>query len=624
LFGNAVIPGSTNFLYNNPYAQSLSGFQSTSTSTLTAQLSLKQNLDFITPGLSARAMAYTTRYASFALLRGVSPYYYSSSISDGKLAGIYLINDGSAGSPFAAPTEYLSYAPGDKTLNSTFYGEAAVNYNHVFAEKHSIGVMAIGIMRNYLTGNATSLTLSLPARNEGVSGRVTYGYDDRYLAEFDFGYNGSERFASNHRFGFFPSVGGGWVVSKEKFFEPLTNVVNNLKFRFTYGLVGNDQIGNADDRFFYLSRVNLDGGAAGGFGTNFNYSRSTVSTSRYANPDVSWEKSRQTNLGMDLTLLQDIKVTVDAYRQKRTNILMMRTTIPTSMGLQDTAFANVGQASSLGVDVAVDYTKRLEKDWWIQARGTFTYAKSKVVVNEEPVYSANNKNLTHVGQSMNAIYGLVAERLFIDQVEVNNSPTQFGNVLAGDIKYRDVNGDGKVSVSDFVPMGFPTVPEIQYGFGFSVGYKNWDLSAFFQGTARVSFMIDPIKISPFAGQHGLLKAIAQSHWSENDRNAYALWPRLNINSDPVQDVRQATYNNNYYSSWWLRDGAFMRLKSAELGYNIPAASLKRLHMASARIYINGINLLTWSAFKTWDPEMGNSGLGYPIQRVVNAGVLLGL
>lgn len=629
LFGNAVIPGSANQLYNNPYAQSLSGFQSTNTSTMTAQLGLKQNLNFIATGLSARAMAYTTRFANFAVNRQVSPYYYSGSLQGGKLTGIYLINDGSAGNPFTAPTEYLTYARGNDTINTTFYSEAAINYNRVFAEKHSVGIMAIGILRSYLTGNASTLQLSLPARNEGVSGRATYGYDDRYLAEFDFGYNGSERFADSHRFGFFPSVGAGWVVSKEKFFEPLKNTVDNLKFRFTYGLVGNDQIGNANDRFFYLSQVALDGTVAGGFGTNFNYSRNTVNTSRYANPDITWEQSKQLNLGMDLTLLRDLKVTVDAYHQKRTNILMSRTTIPSTMGLQATPSANVGQASSKGIDIAVDYLAKFEKNWWLQARGTFTYAVSKVVVNEEPVYAANNKNLSKVGQSINGIYGLVAERLFIDQVEVNNSPTQFGNVLAGDIKYRDVNGDGKVSIADFVPMGFPYVPEIQFGFGFSVGYKNFDLSAFFQGSDRVSFMIDPIKISPFYTQHGLLDVIAKSHWSEDNRNSYAFWPRLNINSDfagtppGFTDEASPTYNNNYASSWWLRNGAFMRLKSAEIGYNLSPSTLKRIHLGSARIYVNGINLLTFSAFKTWDPEMGSSGLGYPIQKVVNVGMLLG-
>lgn len=621
LFGNAVIPGSTNTLYMNPYAQSLSGFQSTNSSTLTAQLSIKQNFDFITQGLSARVMAYTTRYASFAVTRQVSPYYYSSDLVDGKLTGIYLINDGSAGNPFPAPTEYLTYAPGDKTLNSTFYGEAAINYNRIFGQKHNVGAMIIGTMRNYVTGNASTLQLSLPARNEGVSGRMTYGYDNRYLVEFDFGYNGSERFADNHRFGFFPSVGGGWVVSNEKFFEPVLKVVNNLKFRFTYGLVGNDQIGNANDRFFYLSQVGLDGSVAGGFGTNFISSRNTVYTSRYANADITWEKSRQLNLGMDLTVLKDIKLTVDAFHQKRANILMSRTTIPTTMGLQATPSANVGQASSDGIDIALDYQKTISKNWWAQVRGTFTYAKSKVLVNEEPEYAKNNANLSHVGNSISQIYGLVAERLFVDQVEVNNSPTQFGNVLAGDIKYRDINGDGKISIADYVPMGYPSTPEIQYGFGFSAGYKNFDISAFFQGTARVSFLIDPIAISPFYNQHGLLNVISENHWSEDNRNSYAFWPRLNINSDNVGAA--PTYNNNYASSWWLRNGAFMRLKSAEIGYNLPQSYLKKIHLASARFYMNGINLLTFSAFKQWDPEMGASGLGYPIQRVFNIGALLG-
>lgn len=614
LFGNAVIPGTTDQLYRNPYAMSLSGFQSYHNSTLTAQFSLKQNFNFITPGLSARVMAYIARYSSFSVTRQVSPYYYSSNILDGKLMGINLINDGSSGNPFPVPTEYLTYSPGTSTLNGTTYAEVAVNYDRVLGKKHSIGGMLIGTIRNYLTGNAGDLQTSLPSRNEGVSGRYTYGYDNRYLIEFDFGYNGSERFAQNHRFGFFPSVGGGWVASNEKFFEPLLKTVNNLKFRFTYGLVGNDQIGNSNDRFFYLSNVNLNGGGAGNFGTNFSYSRPTVSTGRYANPDISWEKSKQLNLGLDVTLLHDFKITIDAYHQNRTSILMSRSTIPSTMGLQATPSANVGQAISKGIDIALDYLRTINKNLWIQARGTFTYATNKVTVNEEPVYAANNKNLSHVGHPVNQIYGLVGERLFIDQVEVNNSPVQFGNIMAGDIKYRDVNGDGTISTNDAVPIGLPTIPEIDYGGGFTIGYKSFDLSAFFQGIGRTSFLIDPNLIQPFIGQNGLLSVIANSHWSEDNRNQYALWPRLNY---------LTSTNNNQASSWWLRNGAFMRLKSAELGYNMKASLVQKWNLRSVRFYLNGTNLLTFSAFKLWDPEMGSSGLGYPVQRVVNVGASVG-
>lgn len=616
LFGNALIPGGG--LYVNPYAQSISGFQATNTSTLTAQLSLKQNLDMLTPGLSARMMAYTGRYGNFAVSRQYSPYYYQAGSIDGKFTGLTLINDGNAGSIGPTPTEYLTYSPGDKSVSTVTYAEAAVNYARIFNEKHSVGAMLIGTIRNYLAGNASTLQLSLPARNQGVSGRVTYGYDNRYLLEYNFGYNGSERFAANHRFGFFPSIGGGWIMSNEKFFQPLTNVVDQLKLRVTYGLVGNDQIGNASDRFFYLSDVNLNNGATGYFGTNFTYSRPTVTINRYENRDITWELSKQINLGLDLTVFKNLTLIVDAYQQTRSNILMVRNTVPTSMGLQANISSNAGKASSRGVDLALSYRKDFRNSLWIQTRGNFTYAKSKLLVNEEPKYTGNNRNLSQVGNSLGQLYGLVAEKLFIDQAEVNNSPVQFGNVMAGDIKYRDINGDGKITTADYVPIGFPVTPEVIYGFAFSVGYKNFDVSAAIQGSARSSFIINAANTTPFylngGNQNGLLQVIADSHWSEDNRNSYAFWPRL---SNTISE------NNTQSSTWWLRDGAFLRLKSAEIGYNLSDRLLKRFHLYNGRIYVNGMNLLTLSAFKLWDPEMGTSGLGYPIQRVFNIGVSVG-
>ncbi|MCS3733149.1 TonB-dependent receptor [Mucilaginibacter dorajii] len=631
LFGNAIIPSGG--LYMNPYAQSLSGFQSSNTSTLTAQLNLNQKLDFITNGLSARVMAYTTRYSYFTVSRQYSPYYYQSNVLNGQFNGLTLLNDGSAGSIGATPTEYLTYSqnPTLNVSNSTTYIETAVNYNRTFGQKHAVSGLLIGTMRNYLTGNAPTLQLSLPSRNQGVSGRFTYGYDNRYLFEFNFGYNGSERFASNHRFGFFPSVGAGWVVSNEKFFEPLLSVVDNLKFRFTYGLVGNDQIGRPEDRFFYLSDVSLNSGSNGQFGTNYAYSRPGVVTYRYENQNITWEQSRQTNLGMDLTVAKNFTLTVDAYQQKRDNILMVRSTIPTSMGLQADISSNAGKSSSKGVDIAMDYKKNFTNSFWIQSRGTLTYAKSKLLKNEEPIYPANMQYLSKVGNSLNQIYGLVAERLFIDDKDVANSPVQsFGDYKAGDIKYRDMNGDGKITASDVVPIGYPQVPEIIYGFGFSVGYKNFDISAFFQGSARSSFVINSADISPFylvnaynpnnkldvGNQSGLLNSIANDHWSEDNRNPYAFWPRL---SSTIQPNNSQT-DTSPTSTWWLRDGSFLRLKSAEIGYNFTKKQLKGIHLNSARIYVNGLNLLTVSSFKLWDPEMGASGLGYPIQKVFNLGL----
>jgi TonB-linked SusC/RagA family outer membrane protein len=636
LFGNAIIPSGG--LYMNPYAQSLSGFQSSNTSTLTAQLNLNQKFDFITKGLSARAMAYTTRYSYFMVTRQYSPYYYQPNVLNGQFNGLALINSGQTGSIGNIPTDYLTFSrdPSTNIANSTTYIETAINYNRTFAEKHAVSGLLIGTMRNYLTGNAKSLQLSLPSRNQGVSGRFTYGYDNRYLFEFNFGYNGSERFASNHRFGFFPSVGAGWVVSNEKFFEPLLSTIDNLKFRFTYGLVGNDQIGSPDDRFFYLSNVNLHGNFNGQFGTNYSYGAPGVTTSRYENQNITWERSRQTNLGMDLTIAKTFNLTLDAYQNKRDNILMVRSTVPSSMGLQADISSNAGKSSSKGIDIALDYKKNFTNSFWIQSRGTLTYSKSKLLKNEEPAYGDNLKYLSKVGNSLSQIYGLVAERLFIDDIEVANSPVQsFGNYKAGDIKYRDMNGDGKITTSDVVPIGYPQVPEIIYGFGFSVGYKNFDISAFFQGSARSSFVINSADISPFylvngyqektklntGNQSGLLSSIANDHWSEDRRNPYAFWPRL---STEIQANNNQIIENNIpitpTSTWWLRDGSFLRLKSAEIGYNFTKKQLKSIHLNSARIYVNGLNLITLSSFKLWDPEMGTSGLGYPIQKVFNLGL----
>ena len=611
LFGNAR-RGQNNDTYANPYASLVSGYQQYSTSLLNVQLELKQDLKFITPGLSARGMVFTNRYSYFALNRAYTPFFYQAAPSLTAENGyvLSLLNEKDA-------TEYLNYNPGDKIINTTTYGELAVNYNRTFNKVHSISGLLIGIQRNYLTGNAADLQSSLPFRNQGLSGRFTYGYDNRYLFEGNFGYNGSERFAKNNRFGFFPSVGVAWNVHNEKFFENYHGPITKLKFRATTGLSGNDQIGAATDRFFYLSNVKLnDDGFGSTFGDNYAYSRPGVSVSRYANAGITWEKSRKNNLGMDLTLFNALNVIVDVYHERRSNILMQRAYIPTSMGLTANVSSNVGVAEGKGIDVAMDYNKTFGQ-FWLQARGTFTYAASNLLVNEEPEYPSNMKYLSRVGQSLGEVYGLVAERLFIDDEDVKNSPKQnYGETRGGDIKYRDLNGDGQITDLDMINgLGYPTTPEIIYGFGFSLGYRNFDFSTFFQGSARSSLFIDPSAISPYVPngglQHGLLKVIADDHWSEDHRDLYAFWPRLGLTQND---------NNNKPSNWWMRNGAFLRMKSAEIGYTLKERALRRYHIQGLRFYANGTNLFLISAFKLWDPEQGGNGFNYPIQKVFNLGV----
>lgn len=617
MFGSALVPNSTNTLYVNPYAQMISGYQTYSSSTIMAQLELEQDFSFLTEGLSARVMGYTQRYSYFSSSRQYNPFYYQATATDD---GVQLrcLNPGGDGSIGTTGTEYLNYTPGEKKLNTVFYGEAAINYNRTFAEKHAVGGMLIGTIRHSVTGDAATLEASLPSRNLGLSGRFSYAYDSRYFLEFNFGYNGSERFAQHNRWGFFPSVGAGWTISNEPFFESAKDIVRNLKIRASYGLVGNDQIGDVNDRFFYMSNVNLNDSNRGhSFGDNSPYTtKPGVSISRYANYKIGWEESRQLNVGLDVGLW-DLTLMVDVYQQKRSNILLTRSYVPSTMGLQTNGSANVGKAETKGIDISLDYAKFFSNGFWTQVRGTFTFATSKITRYDEPAYAANEYYRSVVGQRIGQPYGYIAERLFIDDDEVANSPLQtFGEYEAGDIKYRDINGDGQITEADKVPIGHPTTPEINYGFGATMGYKGFDFSFYFQGSGRSSIFIDADACAPFIDrgnglQSGLLKVIANDHWSEDNRNSYAFWPRLS-------DKTRA--NNNQTSTWWMRNGAFLRLKSIEIGYNLPDKVALKIGLKGLRVYANCSNLFSISQFKLWDPEMGGSGLGYPVQRTYNIGL----
>jgi hypothetical protein len=294
--------------------------------------------------------------------------------------------------------------------------------------------------------------------------------------------------------------------------------------------------------------------------------------------------------------------------------------LPSVLGLAATTKANVGKASSKGFEFSIDYKENFSPSTWLSARANFTYATSKFEVYEEPIYT-NAPWKSRVGHSINQTFGYIAERLFVDDEEVANSPTQaFGTsvTMGGDIKYRDVNNDGIISELDMVPIGNPTSPEIVYGFGFSFGHKKFDFSAFFQGLTQESFWIDTsvptnsnINSIPFINDQQLLQAYADSYWNDQTRDIYAMFPRL---------------SNNYHqgnmktSTWFMRDGAFLRLKNVEIGYNFNKGIVKRIGLNNLRLYGSGTNLWTWSAFKTWDVEMAGNGLGYPVQRVFNMGI----
>lgn len=602
MFGNYGTGG-----YRNPYAEMVRGYQNSNRSQMLAAVDVNQKLDFITKGLSFMAMVNISRLSNYSVNRSYNPFWYVMSDYDSYTGEYHLerINDDG--------TEYLGYSESDKTITSTLYTESHLNYNREFG-KHAVSGLMVFTTREYLAANQGSLQLSLPSRNVGLAGRFTYAYNNKYFTEFNFGYNGSERFSANHRWGFFPSAGLGWLISNEDFFERFKPVVSNLKLRYSYGLVGNDQIGETTDRFFYLSDVNMNDGDRGAyFGENASVGGAGIRINRYANDYITWEKSTKQNYAVELGLFSKLNIIAEYFTEHRKEILMARSAIPTTMGLQAQVKANIGEATAHGIDIQSDYQQIWTKDLWTAARFNFTYSTSKYKIYEEPEYKEWWRS--HVGQSLNQTWGYIAERLFLDDEEAANSPIQdFGSEYGGgDIKYTDVNRDGKITEADMVPIGNPTSPEIIYGFGLSTGYKGFDASVFFQGLGNESFWINAANTSPFQDQTQLLKAYADSHWSENNQDLYALWPRLSPSINK---------NNTQTSTWFMRDGSFLRLKQVELGYTLPEKLLQKYHVSNLRFYVSGTNLLCWSRFKLWDPEMAGDGLGYPIQRVFNIGINL--
>lgn len=351
LFGNA-----NKGAYINPYADMVRGYKESNNLLVAAQAELKQKLDFITQGLDARVLVSTTRSSYSDLTRAINPYYYQANYD--KTNNSYTLTN------IVEGEEYLSYDQGAKNINTTNYIEAAVSYGRTFGA-HATSGMLVYTRREEKRSSEKTLQQSLPRRNQGIAGRFTYAYDSRYFAEFNFGYNGSERFAAHERYGFFPSFGLGYIISNEDFWIPLRNTVDKLKFKLTYGLVGNDAIGSSEDRFYYLSEVNPnDGNRDQFFGTDYDNHMNGVSVSRYPNIYITWEKSKKVNLGFELGMFNSaLEIQTDFFYERRTQIYQPRAHIPSSMGLSAGVSANIGEASSRGIDLSANYSYIANKDF---------------------------------------------------------------------------------------------------------------------------------------------------------------------------------------------------------------------------------------------------------------------
>ena len=503
-------------------------------------------------------------------------------------------------------TENLAYslsAKGDRTI----YLEAALNYKNTFG-RHDVSGMLLFNQSDEINTKATNVEEALPYRFRGLAGRFTYGFDDRYFAEFNFGYNGSENFAPRNRYGFFPSVGLGWVISNEAFFEPLTNVIQYLKVRGTWGQVGNSQISGR--RFAYLATVTDSGSTSYTFGKNMDQNYGTTAIDEYA-VDVTWEVADKTDIGVDMRLLNNkLNLQFDYFKESRKGIYLRRSSIPSYVGMINNPYGNIGKVENKGFELSVNYANSWG-DWSLSLMGNYSFNRNKVLEDDSTVaYPWQNTIGNKVGQR----FGLVALGLFDSYEEIAASPVQTGDTRPGDIKYKDVNGDGKIDEYDKVPIGWGSVPEIMYGFGFSVGWKNLSLTAMFQGAAHVDAMLSGEGVLPFSqgSSRGNLLSNVTDRWTEENPRQDVFYPRLSIGN----------INMNYEeSTWWLKDTDYLRLKNIELSYRLPDRWMKRIHLSNARIFIQGVNLLTFSSFKIWDVELGDGrGAKYPNIASVSLGI----
>lgn len=598
LFGNRN-GGPVSGRYRNPYAEMVRGYSEKNESTMIASLDLEQDLKFIVPGLKAKGLISFKNWATTNVVRSFDPYFYG-------------IKDYEQGANGEYTYTYEAITKGSKALStSTSNGgdrllnyQLSLDYAQTFADKHNVGAMLVYLQRDYNQNAPADFYATLPVRNQGIAGRVTYGYDDRYMIEANFGYNGSENFGEGKRFGFFPSVAIGYNISNENFFTPLRKVISNLKIRGSYGKVGNS---STDSRFPYLTYVNLSG-ASYIFGNNWQNKGTGAIITRYGAAGARWETGIKADMGVELNLFNSLNITFDWFTETRKDIFMRRNIVPAESGITGDLrpYANLGKVKNQGVDLNIEYNKAFSKDLIASLKGSFTYAKNTLLEADEPSYPEEEAYRSEIGKPLNRYTGLIAMGLFKDEADVENSPEQTfsPNLKPGDIKYKDLNGDGKIDSNDMTEIGDPTVPQIVYGFGGSVQYKSFDFSVFFQGVAKTSLMMQ--NIHPFTSdQTTLLDFIAKDYWTEENPNPNAEYPRLISNLD--------SHNNFMNSTYWLRSAAFLRLKNVEIGYTYKVA----------RLFISGQNLLTFSPFKHWDPELGGGkGLTYPNLRVATIGLQL--
>ena len=616
--GEAFVPGtSTNNNFNNPYSQATRrGYDNLTKNQIYSNLRVTQDLDMLTKGLKLTAMYAFDVYNEIHVHqdRAESTYNFLDTSVPYDMNGQPILQRIYEGS------NVLSYKQ-ETSGNKKTYLEASLNYDRTFNDDHRVSALFLFNQQSKLLYPKGTLEDAIPYRMMGIAGRATYSWKDRYFAEFNIGYNGAENFSPKHRFGTFPAFGVGWVVSNEKFWQPLSKAVSFLKIRYTDGKVGNSEV--SDRRFMYLDQMKENGDYGYKFGPN-GTKWSGYETVNMA-VDLIWEESRKQDLGIDLKLFNDdLSIVFDLFKERRENILLKREhSIPSFLGYNTSApYGNIGIIENKGFDGTIEYNKRINKDWVIALRGNVTFNKDKWIQGELPEQKYEWMN--QYGHNINGVKGYVAEGLFtqteIDDMarweslsDANKAITpkpfasQFGTVKAGDIKYKDLNNDGQIDAYDQTYISRGDVPTTVYGFGFTVGWKDLSVGMMFQGVAGAERVLNGSSVNPFngGGGSGNLYSNIGDRWTEENPDQNAFYPRLSYGSETTSNI-----NNFQKSTWWVRNMNFLRLKTLQISYNLPKPWVNKVHLKNAAVYVMGTNLFTLSRFKLWDPELNTDNGAY--------------
>ena len=627
--GEAFVPGtSTNNNFNNPYSQATRrGYDNLTKNQIYSNLRVTQDLDMLTKGLKLTAMYAFDVYNEIHVHqdRAESTYNFLDTSVPYDMNGQPILQRIYEGS------NVLSYKQ-ETSGNKKTYLEASLNYDRTFNDDHRVSALFLFNQQSKLLYPKGTLEDAIPYRMMGIAGRATYSWKDRYFAEFNIGYNGAENFSPKHRFGTFPAFGVGWVVSNEKFWQPLSKAVSFLKIRYTDGKVGNSEV--SDRRFMYLDQMKENGDYGYKFGPNGTKWAGYETVNMAV--DLIWEESRKQDLGIDLKLFNDdLSIVFDLFKERRENILLKREhSMPSFLGYNTSApYGNIGIIENKGFDGTIEYNKRINKDWVIALRGNVTFNKDKWIQGELPEQKYEWMN--QYGRNINGAKGYVAEGLFT-QAEIDDMArweslsaankaitpkpfaSQFGTVKAGDIKYKDLNNDGQIDAYDQTYISRGDVPTTVYGFGFTVGWKDLSVGMMFQGVAGAERVLNGSSINPFngGGGSGNLYSNIDDRWTEENPDQNAFYPRLSYGSETTSNI-----NNFQKSTWWVRNMNFLRLKTLQVSYNLPKPWVNKVHLKNAAVYVMGTNLFTLSRFKLWDPELNtDNGASYPNTTSYSVGI----